>query len=117
MNRFIAFCGLDCEKCDARIATVNNDSAQRRMVAKLWSELNGTEITPDMINCNGCRIEGVKTPYCDSLCPIRKCALARAVETCGDCIESGFCEKLEAITGNNAEALNNLNRNSSSSGT
>ena len=62
MNRFIAFCGLDCEKCDARIATVNHDSAQRRIVAKLWSELNGTEITPDMINCSGCRIEGVKHP-------------------------------------------------------
>ena len=29
MNRFIACCGLDCEKCDARIATITNDNALR----------------------------------------------------------------------------------------
>lgn len=27
MNEFIAYCGLDCEKCEARIATMNNDDA------------------------------------------------------------------------------------------
>ena len=29
MNQLIACCGLDCEKCDARIATITNDSALR----------------------------------------------------------------------------------------
>ena len=66
MNEYIAYCGLDCETCEARLATVNNDDALRQRVAREWSELNGVEITAEMINCSGCRIPGVKTPYCDS---------------------------------------------------
>ena len=108
MKNFIAFCGLDCETCQARIATIQNDDGLREKVARLWSDLNGVEITPEMINCSGCRIDGVKTPYCDSLCPIRQCALSRKVETSGDCGEMESCEKLGAITGNNADALKRL---------
>ena len=108
MKNFIAFCGLDCETCQARIATIQNDDSLREKVARLWSDLNGVEITPEMINCSGCRIDGVKTPYCDSLCPIRQCAISRKVETCGDCGEMESCEKLGAITGNNADALKRL---------
>ena len=108
MKNFIAFCGLDCETCQARIATIQNDDGLREKVARHWSDLNGVEITPEMINCSGCRIDGVKTPYCDSLCPIRQCALSRKVETCGDCGEMESCEKLGAITGNNADALKRL---------
>ena len=108
MKEFIAYCGLNCETCEARMATMNNDDTQRQKVAKLWSELNGVEITPEMINCVGCRIDGVKTPYCESLCSIRQCALERNLETCGSCGEMDCCEKLGAITGNNADALKRL---------
>lgn len=108
MKDYIAFCGLDCEACEARLATVHNDDELRRKVAKLWAELNGVEITPDMINCAGCRIDGVKTPYCDALCPIRQCALGKKVETCGSCGGMDRCEKLGNIIGNNADALRNL---------
>lgn len=109
MKQLIAYCGLDCEKCDARTATMNDDEAMRENVAKLWSQMNGVEITKDMINCTGCRVEGVKTPYCDSLCPIRQCAMSKKLETCSDCKEMQDCEKLGMITGNNEDALNNLN--------
>ena len=108
MNEYIAYCGLDCEACEARLATVNNDDALRRRVAKEWSELNSAEITPEMINCSGCRIPGVKTPYCDFLCPIRQCAIGKQMETCGRCPEMNSCEKLSMITGNNADALRRL---------
>ena len=108
MNEYIAYCGLDCETCEARQATVNNDDELRIRVAKLWSELNGVEITPEMINCTGCRIPGVKTPYCDCLCPIRQCAMKKQVETCGGCPEMKTCEKVGAIIANNPEALGRL---------
>ena len=108
MNEFIAYCGLNCEACEARLATMNNDDALRRKVAREWSELNGVEITTEMINCSGCRIPGVKTPYCDSLCPIRQCAMGKQMETCGCCPEMNVCEKLAMITGNNADALRRL---------
>lgn len=108
MNQYIAYCGLDCRKCDARLATVSNDEPLREKVARFWSELNGVEITPDMIHCEGCRIDGIKTPYCDSLCPIRQCALGSGFETCGDCAEMESCEKVGMILKNNAEARRNL---------
>jgi len=108
MNEFIAYCGLDCEVCEARVATINDDDSLREKVARLWSEMNGVEITPDMINCVGCRICGVKTPYCESLCPIRQCALKRKIETCGNCADMRTCDKLKPILENN-DALNNLN--------
>ena len=108
MKKLIAYCGLDCENCEARIATERNDDALREKVARLWSELNHVEITPQMIHCTGCRMPGVKTPYGDSLCPIRQCAQSRGVETCGSCGEMAQCAKLGAITGHNDEALRNL---------
>ena len=108
MNEYIAYCGLDCETCNARIATVNQDDVFRQRVAKEWSELNGVEITPEMIHCVGCRINGPKTPYCESLCPIRQCAMGKKLETCGDCAEMGTCQRLATITGNNPDAGQNL---------
>lgn len=75
MREMIGFCGLDCEKCQARIATKNNDDKLRKQVADEWSKLNGALITPEMINCDGCRVNGVKTPFCDKLCAIRQCHL------------------------------------------
>ena len=111
MNDFIAYCGLNCETCDARIATINHDDELRRKVAKLWSEWNKVEITPEMIHCTGCRIPGVKTPYSGSLCPIRHCAIARHHETCGCCGELATCEKVAKIIGNNADARANLGAN------
>ena len=97
MNDYIAYCGLDCETCEARLATVNNDDALRQRVAKEWSELNSAEITPEMINCSGCRIPGVKTPYCDFLCPIRQCAMSKQMETCGRCPEMIFTTFMRAM--------------------
>ena len=104
----IAYCGLDCEKCDAYIATQNNDQALREKTAKLWSELNNVTILPEHINCEGCRTNGVKTYYCDNLCAIRQCAMKKCVSTCGDCAQMEQCEKVAVVIGNNADALKNL---------
>lgn len=108
MKKLIAYCGLDCEKCDARMATLNNDNTLREKVAKLWSEMNRVTITPEMINCDGCRMDGVKTPFGDSLCPIRQCALGKKYETCGDCSALDGCQTVAMVISNNAEALGNL---------
>ena len=108
MNKYIAYCGLDCEKCEARIATVNNDDALREKVSKQWSELNGAQITPEMINCTGCRVDGVKTPFCESMCTIRKCAMKNGFVTCGECEKMDSCNQLCTITANNPTALENL---------
>ena len=108
MKKLIAFCGLDCGACEARLATMGDDDGLRKKVAKLWSDLNSVEITPEMINCMGCRTDGVKTPYCESLYPIRQCAMSRKHETCGVCTELETCDRVRMVTGNNADALRNL---------
>lgn len=111
MNILIGFCGLDCEKCEARKATITNDDKLREEVAKKWSELNHTSITKEMINCVGCRLEGVKTIFCDTFCLIRKCASSKGLSTCGKCPNLEFCDTVKMIANNNQEALNNLKNN------
>ena len=108
MDKMIAYCGLDCAECEAHMATVNDDDELRRKVAKKWSELNNVDITPDMINCDGCRADGRKTPFCESMCPIRMCILEMGHETCGSCPEMEGCPKLKMIVSTNSEALERL---------
>lgn len=108
MRKMIACCGLDCEKCDAYIATVRNDDALRVKTAKLWSEMNNAPITPEMINCEGCRMDGAKTPYCESMCAVRACVMQKGHETCGDCPKLDECETVGAILNYSEDACRNL---------
>lgn len=108
MKDMIAYCGLDCEKCDAYLATINDDQTLREKTAKLWAELNHAPILPEHINCEGCRVDGMKTVYCDSLCAIRQCARKKGVATCGDCPEVEKCQTVGMILSTNPDALKNL---------
>lgn len=81
----IGYCGLDCVKCEAFIATKNDDNALRSKVAEEWAKLNDVPIKAEHINCTGCQSLGVKTYYCVQLCEIRKCATEKLVSTCADC--------------------------------
>ncbi len=110
MKNMIAYCGLDCENCDAYLATVNNDQELRKKTAKLWAELNNAPIFPEHINCEGCRVDGVKTVFCDSMCGIRQCAMKKGVNTCGDCSDLEKCSIVGAILENNPSALINLKK-------
>ena len=108
MNRLIACCGLDCETCGARIATVTNDDALREKTAALWSKLNGVPITPDMMHCTGCRTEGAKTPFCDKLCPIHNCVREKGLDTCAGCPQMDGCPTLGRIAANDPSVLTRL---------
>ena len=76
--------------------------------AKLWAKLNHAPILPEHINCEGCRVDGVKTVYCESLCGIRQCALKKGMTTCGDCPGIETCQDMGEIISNHADALKNL---------
>ncbi|MDO4581801.1 MAG: DUF3795 domain-containing protein [Bacillota bacterium] len=108
-SKMIAYCGLDCAKCDAYIATVNDDQALREKTAKLWAEANHAPITPEMINCMGCCVEGVKTPYCDSMCEIRQCAMKKSVVSCARCANMDGCKSLRYVLENSEDARANIN--------
>ncbi len=108
MDNPIAYCGLNCEKCDARMATLKDDNDLRALVAKKWSEMNHTTILPEMIQCLGCKGEGGKCYYCSNMCEIRKCAMAHGYENCGACSDMQKCAKLAPFIENNEEVLKNL---------
>ena len=108
MKELLAFCGLDCEQCDAYIATANNYDALREKTAKAWSELYNSPIKPEHINCEGCRADGVKLIYCEKYCEIRQCALKKNMNNCGECQELEDCKTVGAIIENNPDALKNL---------
>ena len=109
-NQLIGCCGLDCEKCNARIATLTNDNALREKTAVLWTKLNGVTITADMINCTGCRMEGAKTLFCEKLCSIHNCVRKKGMDTCADCEQMDGCQTLGSIAANSPFVLENLNR-------
>ncbi|GAB6871258.1 DUF3795 domain-containing protein [Bacteroides rodentium] len=109
MKQLIACCGLDCENCAARIATVNNDDELREKTAKEWSVLNNTpEITAETIHCMGYRADGVKFAYCSNYCAIRKCVYEKGFNTCGDCKELDTCQVVGTVLQHAPGARENL---------
>jgi hypothetical protein len=93
----IAYCGLNCSKCDAYLATQENDEMKREETAKKWSKMYRAEIKADQINWNGCKSNGVKFFHCNN-CDIRACCLEKGVGNCAAC-EDYICKTLsEFIT-------------------
>jgi hypothetical protein len=93
MNKqLIACCGFDCQKCEARIATIENSDKLREQTAQKYSVMsNEPSMTAANINCTGCRTDGVKFAYCNS-CKIRKCVYEKGFNNCGDCKELDNCQ-------------------------
>ena len=79
MKDLIACCGIDCENCDARIATVANDDELKEKTAQKWRKTYNSNITAESINCTGCRIDGVNFAHC-SECEIRNCVKTNEYE-------------------------------------
>ena len=108
MEKLIACCGLDCAVCDAQIATMNNDDDLRRATVEKWTQqFNATGLTIEMINCTGCRQEGVKLGHCEQ-CQVRICVRSKGFETCADCPELETCSIVGMIHHHAPEALLNL---------
>jgi hypothetical protein len=95
MNQLIAFCGLDCAKCEAYLATQANDrAAQERVLAKWRQEFNAPDMPFAAVICDGCTgLNGRLGGYC-SQCPIRACGVERKVTNCAYCADYATCEKL-----------------------
>lgn len=107
MEKLISCCGLDCATCDARIATISNNDDLRAKTAEAWSTQFSSTITADMINCVGCREEGIHFAHCFE-CEIRICAKSKGFESCGGCNEMSSCKKIETIHQYMPEAVANL---------
>jgi len=108
MQKLIACCGLNCAACDARIATIANDNELRALTAEKWkTQYGASEITPEMINCTGCREEGVKFSHCTE-CEIRSCVATKGFQTCASCDKLENCVLVVNLHQFVPEALDNL---------
>jgi hypothetical protein len=108
MEKLISCCGLNCAACDARIATLANDDELRAQTAEKWKVQHGaTGITPEMINCTGCREAGVKFSHCE-VCEIRNCVTSKDFETCANCDKLDDCALIANLHKFVPEALENL---------
>jgi hypothetical protein len=107
MEKLIACCGLDCATCDAYKATVTNNDELRAETAEKWKVQFNADITPEMINCTGCRQEGAKFAHCNE-CEIRNCVKSKGFNTCADCNEMETCSIVVDIHRYVPEALENL---------
>ena len=95
MKYMLGYCGVECSKCPAYIATINNDGALRRSYAAEQSEFYGMEILPERINCVGCLEDGEHLGY-RSMCEIRRCCSDKGLATCAECAEY-VCDELEKV--------------------
>ncbi|MCD4653930.1 DUF3795 domain-containing protein, partial [bacterium] len=67
---------------------------KRKKVAEKWSAQYNTDIKSEQINCNGCKFDGIKFFFIESICEIRKCNIEKFNVYCVICSEYK-CEKLE----------------------
>jgi hypothetical protein len=108
MEKLISCCGLNCATCDARIATMADDNELRFKTAEKWRvEYNAEGITPEMINCTGCREPGVKIGHCET-CAIRVCVRSKGFQTCAGCEILESCSIVGNVHKFAPEALENL---------
>jgi hypothetical protein len=78
----IAYCCLECNKCDVYIATQNNDDELRAKIAKEW------KMKAEELYCDGCKSD--RTPF---NCDAKKCAVGRNLPTCAHCDDFPSCDK------------------------
>jgi hypothetical protein len=107
MEKLIAYCGSNCAECGAYVALKTNDQALREKTAVEWTKMHNFTFTPDMINCMGCKGDGVKICHC-SVCDVRKCASEKGVATCTDCTDFKTCKIISDFNAYVAQATARL---------
>ncbi|MHB8084860.1 MAG: DUF3795 domain-containing protein [Dehalococcoidia bacterium] len=91
----LAYCGLQCFKCPAYLATQTDDNKLRADCAQLWSKWAKITIKPEQINCDGCKAGGRLFFFCNA-CAVKKCAIGKGLDTCALCSDY-VCEKLQDL--------------------
>lgn len=105
----IAYCGLDCSRCPAYMATLSGNTYSKEKIALEWSKIYNADISPEEINCSGCNSEkGIHFSHCYE-CSIRLCAAERSINTCAEC-EKYACVDLKDFFKLVPDARQNLER-------
>ena len=92
----ISYCGIDCSKCESYLATQADSDTARKKIAEKCRRRFKVNLKVEQINCNGCKSDGVKCSFAETLCEIRKCNMRKSHPHCAVCGEYK-CERLEKI--------------------
>lgn len=49
------------------------------------------------MRCTGCRGYGIRHPFCDDGCEIRRCVMAKGLATCAECSHIRSCRTVEDL--------------------
>lgn len=78
----IAYCCLECDKCDVYVATQTNNEELRAKVAKEW------KTDAEKLYCDGCKSDRALFN-----CEAKQCAVAKGLPTCAHCDDFPTCDK------------------------
>ena len=105
----IAFCGIDCSKCDSYLATQSGKYEELVKVAKKLSKLYRADVKPEYVVCDGCKELKRHSFYCTNSCKMRKCCIEKAYDSCIECADFP-CKELQFELDNSPEAIDNLKK-------
>ena len=87
-----SYCGVNCEKCNAYVATTTGNESLKMKVIKEWGALYKRNFEVEDILCYGCKSDTLFM-LC-SLCDIKPCNEKHNVSNCQDC-ENCPCERID----------------------
>lgn len=87
----LAYCCLDCSKCDLLIATHDNNEKLRAEVAQKWGMDKNKDFKLEDFNCLGCKSD--KVGYFCKDCTVKKCAVQKGLPTCAHCDDLDSCDQ------------------------
>ncbi|WDV46385.1 DUF3795 domain-containing protein [Clostridiaceae bacterium M8S5] len=102
----IAYCGIDCSKCEAYLGTIEVDHSKLKEVG---DDFISGKFKPEDWVCLGCKPENqqIIAKYCKK-CTVRTCAIEKGLQNCAVCDSYEGCEKLsEIIKESNPDLENN----------
>lgn len=103
----IAYCGIDCFKCESYIATQSGSGKELAKVAEKLARRYRADVKPEYVICDGCKADKRHSFFCDNLCKMRTCCVEKEYESCIEC--SGFpCKELQSELDHSVDAKNNL---------
>jgi hypothetical protein len=91
MDEILTRCGYRCDLCLAYRPNVEANPSNQQILSDGWFKYYGFRIPAEQIICDGCMAENPL--LIDKSCPVRPCAIGRALSNCAQCADYG-CEKL-----------------------
>ncbi len=80
----MTMCGYRCDLCKAYAPNIEKDD-RRNELAQAWKKYYNVDIPIQEIYCDGCRCQKANARLIDSGCPVRKCAMEKTFQHCGEC--------------------------------